>query len=143
MTPTPTAKKRGRKPKSNFYHIRCNHVGINEEMTAEILGVTVKDVKQFDIEGAPVMAEKLLAMWDKKHIGIEGWEGFLFSRGALINKNKRWKPQMLHEYHDREKRILSLENELKRIQTINGAWKNLCTVFVDKLMKNKRKRHNL
>ena len=30
--------------KSSFYHIRWNRVGLNEQRTAEILGVSVEDV---------------------------------------------------------------------------------------------------
>lgn len=36
------------KKKSNFHHIRWNCVGLNESRTAEVLGVTVKDIQEWD-----------------------------------------------------------------------------------------------
>jgi len=53
--------KRGRKAKSQFYHIRFNTVGLNEERAAELIGVPVEEIQQWDKEGAPQMAEKLFA----------------------------------------------------------------------------------
>ena len=72
---------------------------------SEILGVSVEDVQRWDNEGAPVMAERLLILWDSKHVGIDGWEGFLFSRGVLRWKNIRWTPSMLRSIHDQRETI--------------------------------------
>lgn len=41
------------------------------------------------------MAERLLLLWDSKHVGFDGWEGFAFSRGVLRWKNRRWMPTTL------------------------------------------------
>lgn len=48
-----------------------------------------------DLEGSPVMAERLLLLWDRKYIYGPGWDGWCFSRGVLIHKNKRWRPEQL------------------------------------------------
>lgn len=85
---------KGRKPKSKFYHVR-KKVGVNEVIAAEVLGVTVTKIKQWDIKGAPLMAERLLLLWDRKNVGVEGWDGWLFSRGALMYKKRRWRPDMI------------------------------------------------
>lgn len=82
------------KKKSSFYHTRWNHVGINETIAADVIGVTVDDVKRFDVEGAPI-AERLLLLWDKKHVNFDGWENWLFSRGVLIHKRQRFTPQTI------------------------------------------------
>ncbi|EIC29830.1 MULTISPECIES: hypothetical protein [Methylomicrobium] len=82
MTET-KAKKRGRKPKSTFYHLRWHTVGLNEERAAELLGVSVEEIQQWDRDGAPLMAERLLQLWDHKHVGHDSWDGWTFSRGVL------------------------------------------------------------
>lgn len=127
---------RGRKPKSSFYHTRLNVVGLNEERTAEILGVTIEDVKRYDLEGAPVMAERLLRLWDRKHVGVEGWDGWLFSRGVLINRGRRWTPKRILRRHECDDELSKLRNELERLNT----WPGLCTIFVEKLVNEVRQR---
>jgi len=122
--------KRGRKAKSSFYHIRFNTVGLNEERAAEVLGCSIEEIKQFDTDGAPVMAEQLLLLWDRKHIGIEGWDGWLFSRGVLRYKNRRWTAKRILELSDQEQQLHTLRNELERLRT----WRGLFTVFVDKVV---------
>jgi hypothetical protein len=120
---------RGRKAKSRFYHLRWYTVGLNEERTAELLGVTTDEIRQWDQDGAPLMAERLLQLWDRKHIGHEGWDGFLFSRGVLRNGKHRWTAKMIMELSDQEEQINALQHELQRLKT----WRGLCTIFVDKL----------
>lgn len=122
--------------KSSFYHTRLNVVGLNEERTAEILGVSIEDVKRYDLEGAPVMAERLLRLWDHKHVGVEGWDGWLFSRGVLVNRGRRWTPKRILRCHDCDEEISKLRNELERLKT----WRGLFTVFVDKLRRPTRRR---
>jgi len=61
----------------------------NVKVAAEILGVDESEVERMDKEGAPVMAERLLLLWDRKYINAPGWDGWVFSRGALIHKNTR------------------------------------------------------
>ncbi len=75
------------KKKPSFYHTRKNIC--NVKIAADILGVDEAEVERMDKEGAPAMAERLLLLWDRKYIHAPGWEGFVFSRGALIHKNKR------------------------------------------------------
>ncbi len=97
-----------RKRFSAFYHTRWHTVGINETIAANVLGVTVEDVKRFDLEGAPAMAERLLLLWDKKNVGFQGWENWLFSRGVLIHKRQQFTPETI--LNDRKFRI-DLEKE--------------------------------
>ncbi|MDD2759939.1 MAG: hypothetical protein PHH11_06555 [Methylomonas sp.] len=91
--------KRGRPAKTSFYHTRWHKVGLNEQRATEVLGVDVDIIKQWDKEGAPALAERFLLLWDSKNVGIEGWNGFLFSRGVLRYKNRRWTPAMLKAMH--------------------------------------------
>jgi len=84
--------------KSSFYHTR-RKVGLNEERSAELLGVTIDEVLKFDVEGAPAMAERLLLLWDRKHINLEGWKGWVFSRGVLRHGREQFTAQTI--IHDR------------------------------------------
>jgi hypothetical protein len=129
-------RKRGQKPKSTFYHIRWHTVGLNEERAAEVIGVPIDVIRQWDKDGAPMMAEQLLLFWDSKHIGLPGWEGFMFSRGILRFKNRRWTPKTILEYRDQAEEIYRLKNELERLKT----WRGLSKVFVEKLIDELRKR---
>lgn len=83
------------KKKSNFYHIRWNRVGVNEEHAAEIIGVSVEQIQQWDKEGAPVYVERLLLLWDNKNVNMDGWQGFVFSRGVLKHKKAQFRPEQL------------------------------------------------
>jgi len=118
------------KKKSSFYHTRWNRVRLNAERAADILGVSVEDVQRWDDEGAPVMAERLLLLWDSKNVGVEGWDGFLFSRVVLRWKNRRWTPAGLKAMHDQRERIHELECEILRLRT----WRGLSTAFVEKVV---------
>lgn len=94
--------------KSTFYHIRNKTVGINQEIAGKILGITTEEVHLYDKLGAPAMAESLLLLWDKKHIGHNEWNGWYFSRGCLCKGKERWRPDNIMS--DRKFR-LSLESE--------------------------------
>lgn len=120
------------KKKSNFYHVRWNRVQLNEDRAAEILGVDAKTIRQWDNEGAPLMAERLLLLWDKKNVGIDGWDGFLFSRGVLRWKNRRWTAASLMALEDQRERIHELECEIRRLR----SWRGLSTIFVDKVVES-------
>lgn len=120
--------------KSSFYHTRTK-VRLNEQRAAEIIGVSVDDVKRFDDEGAPI-PERLLLFWDSKNIGLDGWEGFLFSRGVLRWKNRRWTPSMLKNYHDQREELDQIKNELARLSTLSG----LSTFFMDKVVDKIKKK---
>jgi len=128
-------KKRGRKPKSKFYHVRWNVVGVNEEQAAKILGVTIDDVKRFDTDGAPPMAERLLLLWDRKHIGVDGWNGWLFSRGALVYKKQRWRPDMILDCRRCNDRLYEIECEISRLYT----WPGLLKAFGRKIQRSCRR----
>jgi hypothetical protein len=118
------------KKKSKIYHIRFNTVGLNAERTAEVLGVSIDDVRRFDTEGAPVMAERLLLLWDRKYIGLEGWDGWLFSRGVLRHGKHQWTAKMILEHQEHSKEVFKIRDELRTLR----AWKGLCTIFVDKVV---------
>ena len=122
--------RRSKKAKSNFYHVRWNVVGLNEERAAEVLGISTEEVKIFDTEGAPAMAERLLLLWDRKNIGVDGWDGWLFSRGVLMYKKRRWTPKIILDYRNQDEELNRLKNEIHRLKT----WRGLSTVFVDKLI---------
>jgi len=114
-------KKPGRKKKSNFYQIRWHRVGINETVAAEVIGVTVEQILMWDNEGAPIYVERLLLLWDRKNVGIPGWDGWLFSRGCLIYKRQRWRPELLLSQRDKDELISSLQNEVHRLKTLPGV----------------------
>jgi hypothetical protein len=122
-------KKSGRKPKSSFYHTR-NAVGLNEERAAEVIGVTTEEIRRFDTDGAPMMAERLLLLWDNKHVGHVGWDGFIFSRGVLRYRNRRWTPKTILLFREQDDELNRLKNDLERFRTWNG----LFTIFVDKVV---------
>jgi len=129
-------KKRGPKRKSSFYHTRWNVVGLNEERTAEILAVSIDDVKRYDMEGAPEMAEKLLQLWDRKHVGIEGWDGWTFRRGLLSYGKSQWTPKMILDHRNRAEEVFRLREEIQELKT----WRGLSTIFVEKLVDEVKKR---
>ncbi|MCQ8103899.1 hypothetical protein NP590_07275 [Methylomonas sp. SURF-2] len=113
--------------KSSFYHTRWNRCGLNEARAAEVIGCTIDDIRRFDAEGAPI-AERLLLLWDSKHVGCDGWDGFLFSRGVLRWKNRRWTPAMLKAVHDQREELDALRREISRLKT----WRGLFTFSVRK-----------
>jgi hypothetical protein len=114
-----------KKTKSSFYHIR-RKVGLNAERAAEVLGISVDEVQEYDSKGAPVMAERLLLLWDRKNVGVEGWDGWLFSRGVLVHKKHRWRPEMILESRKHQEEAWRLQGELSRLKT----WRGLFTVWL-------------
>lgn len=89
-----------------------------------MLGVTVEQVLEWDDLGAPVVAERYLLLWSKKHLGIE-WDGWMISRGKLRHKKLMWRPDtLLANRRDAEKTWL-LEYELKRLQTWTGVFRTI------------------
>lgn len=75
---------------TEFRKIRWLKLGLNEERAAELLGVTIAQVKAWDYEEPPIMASRLLQVYDRKSVGMEGWDGWYFSinRGLIWNKKK-------------------------------------------------------
>jgi len=80
-----------RKKFSEFRNLRWLKLGLNEDRAADILGVTVDQIKIWDYEEPPIMASRLLKAFDRKGVGHEGWDGFYFSRGALHYKKLMWR----------------------------------------------------
>lgn len=113
------------KKKSKFYHVR-RKVGLNVERAAEVLGCTTDEVEQFDAKGAPVMVERLLLLWDRKNVGVEGWEGWLFSRGVLVNKaplaagNDPGKPKTSRRSLAASRRIIEAQDVARVIHSFCG-----------------------
>lgn len=90
-------KKRGPKAKSSFYHTRWHKAGLNEERAAEILSISVDEVRRFDIDGAPIYAERLLLLWQSKCLEGIGWHGWKFRRGKLCHGSRTWTPDSLKQ----------------------------------------------
>lgn len=99
--------KKPRKVKPPFYHTRQKIIP-NVEQAAKVLGCSVDDIQRWDIEGND-LAEKYLKLWDSKHISEPGWSGFVFTRGVLKYKNRRWSPQSLIDAKNDSIRIPELE----------------------------------
>lgn len=109
------------KKKSSFYHTRIR-IAPNKDVAAEVLGCSVADIEMFDLEGAPI-AERLLRLWDRKYVGVPGWDGWLFSRGVLRFKNQQWRPEDLLLLRSNEERVFKLENDLICLYSIYGLLK--------------------
>jgi len=118
-------KTPGRKKKSNFYQVRWHRVGINETVAAEVIGVTVEQILKWDNEDAPIYVERLLLLWNRKNVGIPGWDGWLFSRGCLIYKRQRWRPELLLSQREKDELIYSLQNEIHRLKSWKGVFKTV------------------
>lgn len=122
-TITNSPVKRVNRKKSSFYKARWRVVGLNEQRAADVLGVTVDQVKQWDIEGNS-LAERYLLLWDSKHISEKGWEGFIFTQGKLKYKERYWSPALLiHEHEQRRSKdvvryglgLIDLKTDFKRL----------------------------
>ncbi len=105
------------KKKSSFYHVRWHRVGLNEERAADVLGVTVEDVKRFDDEGNP-LAERVLLLWDQKHVGLPGWDKFYFSRGLLMCGRRRWDAETIQRLRDQEDELDQLRFEVEKLRRL-------------------------
>lgn len=103
------------KKKSSFYHTRFNKVGINQEIAAQVLRVTVDDIAKWDDEGNHI-AELALTYWDKKYVAFEGWNGFYFSRGALCYKKHRFTPMCLQSLYKDVERVDDLKRRLAELE---------------------------
>lgn len=108
--------------KTSFYHTRWNRCGLNQERAAEVLGTSVDMVKSWDKEGNE-LAERYLLLWDKKNINVEGWQGWLFSRGVLRHGNKQWRPENILAARDQAARIEELQREIEKQSSIKGKLK--------------------
>lgn len=72
---------------SAFYKLRLR-VGLTQEQVAELCGVTVRTVQNWDIKGAPLVAQRLVHMHDRTSLAGRGSgrEGWAFERGLLVNR---------------------------------------------------------
>ncbi len=110
------------KKKTSFYHTRWNKVKVNYE---------VDEVKDFDERGAPPMAEKLLLLWDHKRVNVEGWDGFIFSRGVLKFKNYRWGPDTIIRFRDQSNELDRLKAEVAYLKSWRGIRRSLVVKLVE------------
>jgi hypothetical protein len=124
-----------RPKKSDFYKLRWHRLGLNEARTAALLGVTVEDVLNWDIEGAPAIAERLLCLWDLKEISLDGWHGARFQRGVLVYHGKRWTPDTLSRLSDESDALQLAKAQLATLNT----WQGLLTVSVHKAVDDMRR----
>jgi len=53
-----------------------------------------------------------LLLWDRKNINIEGWEGFIFSRGVLRCKNRRWTAKRILELTGQKQQLCPILKNL-------------------------------
>ncbi|WP_333877528.1 hypothetical protein [Methylobacter sp.] len=123
--------------KPSFYHTR-NKICPNNKQAAELLGVEVAQIEKMDKEGAPLMAERLLLFWDQKHINHPGWDGFIFSRGVLIHKKKRWRPEQLIQMRKDAERVYQLECEIHRLKSWSGLMKLTKKLILKRLADTKK-----
>ncbi len=117
------------KKKSDFYHARWNRCGLNVDRAAQVLNVTPEQIQEWDANGNE-LATRFLMLWDSKNVGVDGWQGFLFSRGVLRFKNRRWTPASLLLWFDQSEELEALRRENLRLKT----WRGLSTVFVHNLV---------
>ncbi len=108
--------------KTSFYHTR-NKLIPNKTKAAELLGVDVKEIERMDKEGAPVIMERFILLWDCKRINSPGWDGWCFSRGSLMHKRMIWKPENLLNARREAERIGQLEAEIHKLYSLYGLIK--------------------
>jgi hypothetical protein len=108
--------------KSSFWHTRKNIIP-NNKAAAELLGVDVAEIERMDKEGAPIAMERLILLWDRKYINAQDWDGWHFSRGALVHKKERWRPENLLNARREAERIGQLEAEIHRLYSFSGLFK--------------------
>lgn len=124
--------------KSSFYHTRIRAELLNVDKTAELLGVKAEQVLEWDYKGAPVMAERLLSLYNRKYIDLPEWEGFCFSRGKLRYKDRQiftgrsilLERERANELWDAQQALIRKDKEIEKLK----SWRGLSTVFVDKVV---------
>lgn len=104
-----------RKKFSDFRRLRWIKLGLNDERAADVLGVTVEQIKIWDYEDPPVMATRLLLAWDRRVVGLPGWEGWYFSRGTLHYKGEQFLPEGIINARLRDEVFSRLDNDVKSI----------------------------
>jgi hypothetical protein len=72
----------------DFKRLRMR-IQLSQEACADLCGVTLRAVRSWETQGAPLMAFKLLHIYDRQDLsGHPGWQGFRFSQGKLIYGKK-------------------------------------------------------
>lgn len=98
VTVTP-GRKVTKKPKlSPFKKLRLR-VALSVEDCADLAGVSVRTVQRWDIQGAPLIAHRLLEIYDRQDLSGHGsaWRGFRFSRGKLVCGKLSFTPHNLKQ----------------------------------------------
>ena len=118
------AAKKSKKP--DFHKLRFK-VGLSQQdECAEFCGVSERTIKRWDETGAPPIATRLLRLYDRKDLsGIgPGWEGFMASRGALINARLkiRLTPERLRQWR-------AITDSLDQAEAEINKTANLCPIM--------------
>lgn len=90
-----------KRPKpSAFKKLRTSLV-LSPEKVSELLGVSVRTVQRWDIQGSPAWAIKFLKLYDRKYLSGLGddWNGVYISRGSLYFGRQRIPPRELKRLH--------------------------------------------
>ena len=95
------------------------------------------EIERMDKEGAPLAMERLMLFWDKKHVGDNEWHGWYFSRGALVHKKMRWRPENLLNARREAERIGQLEAEIYKLYSLSGLIKITKEIILRKLENKK------
>lgn len=101
--------------RSDFYRLR-HKIGLGDKRRcAELLGVTARSISNYDHQGGPIWATRLLSLYDHQDLSGIGpdWAGFAFSRGVLIHGRLRlrWTPEGLKHWPDTLNKLSRYEAE--------------------------------
>ena len=101
VTPAVTVKRNvtKKKPKPSAFQKLRLKVSLSIPDCAELCGVTVRTVRNWDAEGAPLIAMRFLHLYDRQDLAGHGpgWQGFKFSRGKLVCGRLSFTPRNLKQ----------------------------------------------
>lgn len=103
-----------RKRKSSLYKTRIS-LKLNVDFCAQLCGVDRETYQEWEEQGNEIAA-KYLRLWDCKHVGVDGWNGWCFSRGVLKHGRQQWTPKTI--LNDRKFRETL---ELDTLQLMKGV----------------------
>lgn len=92
-------RKKSRKPRlSEFQKLRVK-LALSTEACAELCGVTVRTIQNWDRKGSPAIAMRFLHLYDRQDLAGHGedWRGFKFSRGKLVCGRLSFTPRNLKQ----------------------------------------------
>lgn len=105
---------------TRFKRLRLDAGLADKQKAAKTCGVTERTIENWDRKGAPPMAERLLLLLNRRECAGagEGWRGWLFSRGALLNSRLkiRLTPERLALWPATCRRLDEAERELERLK---------------------------